>query len=37
MFEHQMKYLNINTTGIEKYNLLFPDQGMAEMVFVSGM
>ena len=33
MFEHQMKHLNINTPGIEKYNLLFPDQGMAEMVF----
>ena len=32
MFEHQMKYLNINTTGIEKYNLLFSDQRMAKKV-----
>ena len=34
MFEHQMKHLHINTPGIEKYNLLFPDQGMAEMFFL---
>ena len=32
MFEHQMKHLNINSPGIEKYNLLFSDQVMAKMV-----
>lgn len=32
MFEHQMKHLNINSPGIEKYNLLFSDQVMAKIV-----